>query len=90
MKTTPLPSVVHATCVTDGELRLEQQIDYQERIQNELGLNIVWCGDCGQLQIQPIGVDEYTCYFCPNTSDISNFPDLFYKEMDYVEFDITF
>jgi len=90
MKTTPLTGAVHATSVTDGELRLEQQIDYQERIQKELGLSLVWCGNCGAYQILPTVGGEHQCYYCGKFLDYSDFPDLFFRGMNYVDYELTF
>lgn len=46
-------------------------------IYNTLGINIVTCGDCGAVNLHKAGLEEITCEYCNNTSDICDFPDLF-------------
>ena len=46
-------------------------------IYNNLGINIVTCGDCGAVNLHKAGLEEITCEYCNNTSDICDFPDLF-------------
>ena len=51
-------------------------------IYNTLGINIVTCGDCGAVNLHKAGLEEITCEYCNNTSDICNFPDLFEVTLD--------
>ena len=46
----------------------------------ELGYNIVTCGECGVVNIIEIREqeDDHTCFDCGFQSDGCDFPDLFY------------
>jgi hypothetical protein len=63
---------------TAKDIALEQ-IKLQHELQN-LGYNIVTCGNCGSVLIHRTNVTEIECY-C-GTHDISDCPDLNYQGME--------
>ena len=58
---------------------MPSQLEMLEEIQ-ELGYNIVSCGECGVVQIIEIRESEdlHTCYDCGFQSEGCHFPDLIY------------
>jgi hypothetical protein len=56
-----------------------QQIDLQEKIQ-EVGFNIVECGNCGTVLLHEIGKEKIEC-FC-GTMALSDCPDLYYNGIE--------
>ena len=56
---------------------MENNDNLASTIYSTLGINIVTCGDCGAVNLHKAGLEEITCEYCNNTSDICNFPDLF-------------
>ena len=56
------------------------QLEFQQEIIKELGINIVTCGDCGSVVLHRIEVnlEEIECPDCGLTSDPCDFPDLNY------------
>lgn len=59
---------------------LQEQEQLAIEIQNK-GHNVVNCGDCGDVFLHKIEVDELTCPYCEYTSDICDFPDFIYSGM---------
>ena len=58
---------------------VERQIELQEKIQN-LGYNIVECGNCGTVLLHELGDEEIDC-FCGHTMALSDCPDLYHSGM---------
>ena len=58
---------------------LERQIELQEKIQN-LGYNIVECGNCGTVLLHELGDEKIDC-FCGCSMDLSHCPDLYHSGM---------
>lgn len=52
------------------------QLEFQQEIIKELGINIVTCGDCGSVVLHEIKMEEIICPFCGFTSEPCHFPDL--------------
>ena len=52
--------------------------EFEEEKKEVNELNIVTCGSCGRVFAHELGVEELTCPYCKWTSDICDFPDLFY------------
>lgn len=46
------------------------------------GVNIVSCGDCGDVLLAPADAEEIQCPHCGFTADQCDFPDLFYTGME--------
>lgn len=57
-------------------------------IYNTLGINIVTCGNCSSVNLHKAGLEEITCEYCNNTSDICDFPDLFEVTLDPPEYNL--
>lgn len=70
---------VYTACVEFIKWYNDQQSNdnLASTIYNTLGINIVTCGDCGAVNLHKAGLEEITCEYCNNTSDICDFPDLF-------------
>lgn len=45
---------------------------------NKIILNIVTCGECGDVFAHKEGVETLTCPYCEYNDDICQFPDLLY------------
>jgi hypothetical protein len=52
------------------------QISLQKEIVNKAGINIVACGNCGDLMLHRLPADTISCISCEHEGDICNFPDL--------------
>lgn len=59
-------------------LKKPTQLELQRRIQDELGLNIVTCGNCGSVIIHERHDELIECPDCNNISDPCDFPDVNY------------
>jgi len=60
------------------------QIELQNRA-IEIGVNIVTCGDCGDVLLTDAYAEEIECPHCGFTADQCDFPDLFYTGMEVHE-----
>jgi rubrerythrin len=55
--------------------------DNQKELMNlvlQSNVNIVTCGNCGDVVLHKINDEEITCPYCSYTSEPCDFPDLFY------------
>lgn len=57
---------------------MKTQLELQQEILAQTGINIVTCGNCGSTLLHNILEDEITCPDCKFTNDMCNFPDLNY------------
>jgi hypothetical protein len=57
-----------------------RQIELQEKMQG-LGLNIVSCGNCGEILIHESGDKKIDC-FCDAEMDLCDCPDFWYRGME--------
>lgn len=71
-----------------------EQISLQEEIQSVAGINIVNCGNCGDVifhRIVPMKIDtpiedyDITCPYCNFVDEPCNFPDFLYSGMGISE-----
>jgi len=60
------------------------QIDLQNKA-IEAGVNIVTCGDCGDVLLVSADAEEVECPHCGFKADQCDFPDLFYTGMEVHE-----
>jgi predicted RNA-binding Zn-ribbon protein involved in translation (DUF1610 family) len=56
----------------------DSQYSLQREIVNATGINIVTCGDCGQVLLHRVEEQEIICNECGFTSEPCDFPDLNY------------
>ena len=54
------------------------QLDLQQEIVNKAGINIVTCGNCGDVIFHRLPVDRLGCPSCTFEEDSCHFPDLNY------------
>ena len=57
---------------------LAEQKEFQHRIQRDLNLNIVTCGNCGTVIIHEINEEDIYCGDCDRDMPQSDCPDLYY------------
>jgi hypothetical protein len=63
-----------------------EQIKLAEEIQKVAGINIVNCGNCGEVLLHRITEDEdIECPYCDFKSEPCNFPDFLYSGMETSE-----
>jgi hypothetical protein len=63
-----------------------EQIGLAEEIQEIAGINIVNCGNCGEVLLHRITEDEYIeCPYCDCKSEPCDFPDFLYRGMETSE-----
>ena len=55
-----------------------EQLKLQREIIEATGINIVCCGDCGQVLLHKITDEEIECHECGFKSEPCDFPDLNY------------
>jgi exosome complex RNA-binding protein Csl4 len=53
----------------------EEQLYLNDAI-NRIGINIVTCGDCGEVLLHKTSEETITCPHCSYTSEPCDFPDL--------------
>jgi len=67
--------------------RMEHQVELQDRIYSELGIQVTTCGNCGSVVLidvnEPYKVGEdgtklFKCFDCGSVDELCNFPDLYY------------
>lgn len=59
------------------ENTLRMQYELSQEIQNMSGINIVTCGDCGDVNLHRLEDEEISCVSCGFESEPCDFPDLF-------------
>ena len=59
--------------------KLLKQVELQEEIQHNSKINIVSCGNCGDVFLHRIAVIDINCPYCDFTSDPCDFPDLLHR-----------
>jgi hypothetical protein len=59
-----------------------EQIELQEKVQREAGINIVCCGNCGQVLLHNVGDEEIKCVSCERVMALSDCPDLWYNGIE--------
>jgi predicted RNA-binding Zn-ribbon protein involved in translation (DUF1610 family) len=57
-------------------IKKDSQYSLRQAILVATGINIVTCGDCGQVMLHRIEEVEITCTECGFTSEMCDFPDL--------------
>lgn len=62
---------------TEQKEKWDAQVLMAERIVNELGINLVTCGDCGHVLLTD-NSDDIECPHCGFKSESCDFPDLFH------------
>ena len=67
--------------LTKGEHLAKQQIIRAQSITEQTNMNIVTCGDCGEINIINTNEDTHHCYLCEYEGEGGDFPDLFYNGM---------
>lgn len=55
-----------------------KQLELQIEIVEKTGINIVTCGNCGDVILHRIQDEEIDCPYCGHNGDPCNFPDLNY------------
>lgn len=55
----------------------ESNLALSEEIVSKSNINIVTCGDCGEVNLHRTGQQEITCEICGFTDEPCHFPDLF-------------
>lgn len=63
---------------------MNDQTQYQliKKIQQDAGINIVTCGNCGRVILHVRNISSLLCGDCGFNSDISDFPDFIYEEIN--------
>jgi LSD1 subclass zinc finger protein len=56
-----------------------EQIDLQKRVQDLANVNIVTCGNCGNVLLHDTSAEEIVCASCHSDMDVSDCPDLWYE-----------
>ena len=64
---------------------INEQVQFQELIQQKLHLTLVTCGNCGAPFMHKMGLETLFCYKCQHELDVSDCPDLFFKGMHISE-----
>ena len=59
------------------DLKLKQQYDLSQEIVERAKINIVTCGNCGDVLLHEIDDVEIECPYCHFKSEPCDFPDLF-------------
>ena len=67
--------------LTKGEHLAKQQIIRAQSIIEQTNMNIVTCGDCGEINIINTNEETHHCYLCEYEGESSDFPDLFFNGM---------
>lgn len=62
--------------MTSPKKLAKQQIELQKKIQDLANVNIVTCGNCGQIILHEINDDDIECFECGEVLEQS---DLWYK-----------
>lgn len=70
------------TKVTKRQL-VEKQIELSKRVIALANINIVTCGNCGEVLLHDIMDNEIECAYCKHTLEISDCPDLFYADCEH-------
>lgn len=65
--------------MTSPKKLAKQQIELQKKIQDLANVNIVTCGNCGQIILHEINEDDIECFECNEVLEKSDCPDLWYK-----------
>lgn len=60
------------------EKRYREQYELSQEIIDKSNINIVTCGNCGDVNLHRLGEEEITCAGCGFEGDPCEFPDLFY------------
>lgn len=61
----------------EEEKLYREQENLVKKIYDNLHINTVTCGDCGEIFFHETGKDELTCPHCGYESEICDFPDLY-------------
>jgi hypothetical protein len=64
-----------------GETLAKNQITIAETIVNELGYDLVTCGNCGTVQFIDNTVEDSKCYQCGFVGESADYPSLFFDGM---------
>ena len=82
MKTKTISKQIHLDCnLTKGEYRAKQQINNANYILDQTGLDIVTCGECGDVNIVDVAKELQECFSCGYTAESCDFPSLFFDGM---------
>jgi hypothetical protein len=73
--------VVVTPAKTPFELAKEQ-IALQEKIQRDSNVTIVTCGNCGNVVLHEIGLEEIQCFSCTMVMATEDCPDLWYEGVE--------
>jgi hypothetical protein len=72
--------------------QVEENISTNNKINNQIellkvvmggGINLVTCGDCGEVLLHRLRDTEITCPYCNFTSEPCDFPDLIIEKFTY-------
>jgi hypothetical protein len=58
---------------------LEDQYALSQEICSNSNINIVSCGNCGDVFLHRVSKEELTCPYCFFHSEVCDFPDLFHQ-----------
>lgn len=59
-----------------------KQIELMENIRQKANINIVNCGQCGNVVLHERNEEDIECPYCKFTSEPCDFPDFLYENME--------
>lgn len=62
--------------------KIAEQVNLAQLIVDKANVNIVTCGNCGDVFLHECGKEELECPYCDFEGDIGDFPDLFYTGLE--------
>lgn len=66
--------------------KILNQVQLQQQIAELAKVNVVTCGNCGDVFYHETHEQEVTCPWCDSEMDVSDCPDLMYKSMENNEY----
>jgi hypothetical protein len=66
----------------DKRQKIIAQIELQNRVIAQAGVNIVTCGHCGSIVLHDIKAEEIDCPYCNRVMEVCDCPDYLYDNME--------
>lgn len=61
------------------KIKEKTQYELQKEIVDKAGINVVTCGQCGDIVFHRTMAEEITCPHCKFTSEPCDFPDFYFE-----------